>query len=165
MTKKQQLSATAEEIRILAAILTKESGKEMDRRLNETGLGISGLQHGVLQILSRQDCTNSELSKMMMLTPATLVPVVDALEDKQLVQRGRDTKDRRRTPLTLTTRGREILGRVPLSAKNELLVANLKEMGDKKTQQLIALLRELVQRILADETITDKVQAIIRSYK
>ena len=165
MTKDQQANAVAEEIRILAAILTKESGREMERRLSETGLGISGLQHGVLQILSRQECTISELSKMMMLTPATLVPVVDALEEKQLVQRGRDANDRRRNPLTLTSSGRKILESVPLPAKNDLLVANLKEMGDKKTQQLLTLLRELVQRISADETVTDKVQAFIRSNK
>ena len=108
------LHALAHEVRILVSIVTKLANRDVEQRMQASGANISGLQHGMLRLLREHPYTSSELSRKMMLTPATLVPAVDALERHGLIDRGRDPNDRRRTPLLLTERALELLKRVPV---------------------------------------------------
>ena len=139
-----ELCATAVEVRVLAAIVNKMAIRDLEQRLEACNAGVSCLQYGVLQFLRHHHGTISELSRKMMLAPPTLVPVVDALEQKGLVERGRDPQDRRRTPLLLTASGLETLERMPLVDSADSVVHSLKSMGDAKTQTLTELLHELV---------------------
>jgi DNA-binding MarR family transcriptional regulator len=100
---------------------------------------------------------------MMHREPATLVPVVDALEDKGLVKRGKDAKDRRRTPLTITETGTAVLDRVPLVDENDVIVNALKELGDQKVQRLLTLLRELATQVSKDKNKVAKVNTLTNS--
>ncbi len=143
----EEFYAAAIEIRILAAIVNKMAMRDLEQRLEAHNAGVSGLQYGVLQFLRHHNGTISELSRKMMLAPATLVPVVDALEQKGLVERGKDPQDRRRTPLLLTAGGLETLERMPLVDSDDSLVHSLESMGDAKTQTLSDLLRELVKQM------------------
>jgi len=96
----------AMEIHMLGAIVTKKTilAIESDRVLVEAGISMS--QFGVLRALRRSARTISELSRTLMVDPSTLVPVVDALEQKELAVRGKDPHDRRRVPISLTPTSR-----------------------------------------------------------
>ena len=161
--KATEWHTAAQELRILTEMIIKVSRRDTERRLTASEAGISGLQYGILRILSNQASTLSELRHLMHREPATLVPVVDALEDKGLIKRGKDAKDRRRTPLTITATGTVVLERVPLVDANDVIVNALKELGDQKAQRLLTLLRELTTQVSKDKNTVTKVNTLINS--
>lgn len=162
------LHAAAHEIRILASILTKIATRDMEQRMHASGVTISGLQHGLLHLLRNHPYTSSELSRKMKLTPATLVPAVDALERHGLVERGKDPADRRRTPLVVTCAGRALLEQVPIVAKDDALVNSLASMDEQKQQHLLDTLRELVTMLVDDpahvQEIGESVQRMVQEH-
>lgn len=135
------------EIRLLAAVITKIAGRDLEQRLEKHQMGLSGLQHGLLRMLSYKDYTISELSRKFILHPSTLVPAVDNLERKGLVKRGQDPKDRRRTPLLLTERGSELVQQVPEIDSQDALIKSLNALGPETSQELRRLLYQLVQHM------------------
>ncbi len=145
--KAEELYPMALQIRVLAGLVTKLARGDLERRLESRGLAVGALPFSVMRLLSQQEQTLSEVSRTMRLTPATLVPVVDALERKGLVKRGQDPRDRRRTPLSLTEQGTEALAMVPLVDEDDALVGSLDRMGEEKGLQLLALLRELANQM------------------
>ncbi len=140
-----ELQRAALELRILCSILTRLVGRDLEQRLQAYGQPISTLQYAILRMLSHQRYTISELSRKLLLAPATLVPSVDGLERHELVARSHDPRDRRRTPLELTTRGSALLGDVPPVGDDDGLVCSLAAMGAEKHQLLLALVRELLE--------------------
>lgn len=157
-----ELHLTALELRILAGIVAKIAGRALEQRLHEQGIAISGLQYGLMRLLVRQQHTISELSRTMLLTPATLVPAVDTLERHGLVVRGHDPADRRRTPLALTERGAAVLARVPAVHADDLLVQALAALGPAKCEQLLALLRELLGALPDSHESVGEIERAIR---
>ena len=135
---------TVAEIRILAAIITKTATTDLEQRLASAGSQAGSLQHGILRLLFVQTATIAELSGMMRVKPATLVPAVDALEKAGLVKRGADPADRRRIPLTLTKRGAALLERVPEVQRDDALFQGVAKLGVDHCATLLSLLRELV---------------------
>ncbi len=150
------------EVRILSNMLSKLAGQDLERRLQERGADVSSLQFGVLRRLSRGSATISELSSNMVLAPATLVPVIDALERKGLLRRGHDPQDRRRKSLTLTEAGRALLTDLPSVTQEDAVVKCLAEMGSDKADQLVGLMRQLVASLTGDAEKLDHVLATAR---
>src|SRR5687767_2372964 len=73
-------------------------------------LGLSGRQYTVLAILSSDAPPSQlELAGMCGLLPAQIVSVIDELERRGFVARQRSESDRRRSVVTLTEAGRDIL--------------------------------------------------------
>lgn len=145
-----------EDIRLLTLMVIKTSTRDLDRRLEASGTGISGLQFGVMRLLSQESATISELSGRMLLAPATLVPVVNALERKGFVQRGSDPRDRRRIPLVLTKPGLEIITQMTCSSEPDSLSLGLASLGCEKSRHLQALLYELAHYLVGDDTSVDR---------
>lgn len=154
------VNVRASELRVLIFMAHKAAMRDLDRRLEASGTGVSGLQFGVLRLLCQDSTTISELSGHMLLTPATLVPVVDALERKGFVQRSSDPRDRRRNPLVLTESGLEVVNRVHFTNDMDSLALGLLNLGDEKAQQLQALLYELVNSLITDDTLVDRALAM-----
>lgn len=146
-----ELQTAAGELRSLTGRILKAARHDTEQRLNASKVGISPLQHGILRILNDKNCTLSELSCLMARQPTTLLPAVDTLEARGLLQRGQDPKDRRRSPLAITGQGLAVLERVPPVSENDLLLNALKELGDQKVEQLLALLREVAQQVSQDK--------------
>jgi DNA-binding MarR family transcriptional regulator len=72
----------------------------------EVAHGITQPQLACLRAIVAEDhLTQSDLSRLLHISPSTLVGVIDRLEDKQLVTRTRDRADRRRIFLTATPSG------------------------------------------------------------
>ena len=157
---------TAMEIHMLGAIVTKKTilAMESDPVLVEAGISMS--QFGVLRALRRSDHTISELSRIMMVDPSTLVPVVDALERKGLAVRGRDPHDRRRVPISLAQRGAEIAAKHPMkgpfAAEDHPLLKSISAMGPERAQQLLSLLREMVSFLPDGDEILQRVATRVR---
>jgi DNA-binding MarR family transcriptional regulator len=160
--KTDELYTRANEIRILAALVTKMARRDLQGRLDSSGTGISELQYGIMRLLSYQEHTISELSCKFMLDPSTLVPAVDALERKKLARRGRDPGDRRRNPLSLTEHGAECVAHVPIMDGQDSLVKSLNAMGDEQCQRLLMLLRELVRRMAGGEDVLHQVSSRVQ---
>lgn len=141
--KHQEFISAATEVRILLGMLTKMSRQELQDHLDNCGVGISALHHGVMRLLNHHPYTIKELSKHMLVEPASLVPVVDELERKTYLLRTTDPQDRRRTPLVLTEEGQQMLSNLPPMPSTGPFMRTLEGMGDDKLQQLLSLLREL----------------------
>jgi len=146
-----ELQTAASELRSLTGRILKAARQDTERRLIANKVGISVLQYGILQILKEKNCTLSELSSLMGREPTTLLPAVDILEIKAMLQRGQDPKDRRRTPLAITSQGRTVLERVPQVGENDLLLNALKGLDDQKVELLISLLREVALQVAQDK--------------
>jgi DNA-binding MarR family transcriptional regulator len=150
MTPEERVGA-GQELRVLTLLLAKTWQRDLERRLGARQEGLSGLQYGILHAIRHHPHTISELSRMFMLDPSTLVPSVDALERNGLARRGKDPQDRRRTPLLLTEAGAELLDAVPYVADDDAILRALDGLGDAGARELIALLRDLAQPIVAAE--------------
>jgi DNA-binding MarR family transcriptional regulator len=75
-------------------------------------MGLSGRQYMVLAVLSADTPPSQlELAGLCGLLPAQVVPVIDELERRGFVARQRSQTDRRRSVVTFTDAGREILQR------------------------------------------------------
>jgi DNA-binding MarR family transcriptional regulator len=83
------------------------------------GLGLSGRQYMALAILSSDEpASQLELARLCGLLPAQIVPVVDELQRRGLVERQRDEADRRRSVVRVTPRGLELLARADELARS-----------------------------------------------
>ena len=124
----------ADDIRLLILMVNKFSMRDLDRRLEVSGTGISGLQYGVMRLLSHESGTISELSSRMLLVPATLVPVVDALERKGFVEPWLRSEGSPHVPLMLTESGLEVMKHVPLTSELDSLTQGLASLGLEKSR-------------------------------
>ncbi|KAA1003688.1 MarR family transcriptional regulator [Paraburkholderia panacisoli] len=84
---------------------------EMDVAL--AGTGVSSSHVGELLLLALGDARSSaELSRLLGINSGFVTRVVDRLERRGLVRRGRNSPDRRVVDLTLTEAGRHVAGRI-----------------------------------------------------
>jgi MarR family transcriptional regulator, organic hydroperoxide resistance regulator len=92
--------------------LLSRAGQEAERYSRRTIAthGLTATAMGVLGVLAdTDDISHRELSGHLGVAPATLTPVVDALEAEGVVARERDPDDRRVVRLRITGRGRDRL--------------------------------------------------------
>ena len=155
----ESMYALTLEARILNGALMRLVRSDLDRRLQPHGIG-GWLQHASLALLAEHEMTSRELSRKLRVEPATVVPVIDALERDGLVRRGHDPADRRRTPLTLTVHGQAVLRDTPAVHADDLLLHAFVGMGERKSRQYIELLRELMRRASNDDDMVAEVTAM-----
>ena len=154
----------AVELRMMIFILTKMIARRGEQRLAELGLDLSWMQMGILRALWSSPKTPSELSRHFMIDPSTLVPVIDALERKGYVERQKDPRDRRRTPLALTVSGHDVTGQMGWMGEHEPFADAIKSLGEDKTKQLIALLRELFHQLPESEEHLHNMEDRLRAF-
>jgi DNA-binding MarR family transcriptional regulator len=112
-----------------------------------------------MRALSVEEQTITELSDHLMLDPSTLVPAVDALERKGFAKRGKDPSDRRRIPISLTDSGTDLIQTIRILDEQDPLVQSLNALTAEQRQQLLVLLRELVQSLPEGEDLLEKAAA------
>lgn len=105
-------------------------------------LGISPGRFGVLVLVdANPGITQSRLAEAVGLDRSTLVPVLDGLERRDLLERRQGT-DRRTNGLWLTPKGKRFLARVKrrIAAHEERMLTG---MSAKERDQLVSLLARL----------------------
>lgn len=158
MTEGETFERLAHEVQFMFSVVHRLGFQVMTQHLMTYGNGVSPLQFGMMCMLSTGRMTLSELSRKLQLDPSTLVPSINSLEQRGLITRVRDPNDRRRQPLELTEDGDKLLRSVPRQADNDPLKESLKNMGEEKRQQLITLMRELINHMPDGETTLGDIQ-------
>jgi DNA-binding MarR family transcriptional regulator len=105
------LGDVLELLRLLWAIdhLLEKTSKDM-----ESNLGVTGPQRLVLRLLGRfPGITAGRLSKLMLVHASTVSIILKRLEERGLIERREDTRDRRRAFLGLTRAGRDLNADLP----------------------------------------------------
>jgi DNA-binding MarR family transcriptional regulator len=142
-----ELEAVASEVRGLCAVITKIARRDLEQLLDRHEAGISAIEHGVLRRLSHGAETLAQLSRLMTVTPSTLVYVIDGLVEKRLIVRKKDSHDRRRELLSFTARGRRLLAGIPDMDAESALVTSLREMTRREREALSSSLREFAANL------------------
>ncbi len=140
------LMQTASEIFAFSGLLLKFFNQGLERRLVKYGTHLSSLQYNIVRMLAYEQLTISTISKRLGMDPAALVRLVDSLERKGLVLRGKDPHDRRRNPLQITQKGLELVQAIPVIAVDDDTYRALQSIGTDTARQLRDLLTQFVQQ-------------------
>jgi DNA-binding MarR family transcriptional regulator len=96
--------------------------------------GLTTLQYTTLSVLGRRgELSNAQLARRAYMTPQSMSEVIDALEQKGLIERNPHPNHRRVYPATLTDEGRRVL-RACDEAVDELEREMLGEMSPHQEQ-------------------------------
>lgn len=100
-------------------------------------------QFKVLEVLyHRGDLNIGSITKLTMSTPGNITVVVKNLKRDGWIETVSDTKDKRATNLSITQKGKEVIGSMfPSHAKN--LEDNFSCLNDQELETLFELLRKL----------------------
>ena len=151
LLENEDIYTTAVNIRILSVVVAKLARQEIEQRFAQVDIDLKAVQYWVLRIMGTYELTLADLSRKMLLDPSSLVPVVDTLERKGLIKRDQDPHDRRRTPLTLTQAGTDLLAQGSLLESESVLVKSLSQMDTQQRQQLLDLLSQFVMHLSDNE--------------
>jgi DNA-binding MarR family transcriptional regulator len=122
--------------------------QSLEERLSPFGL--SSAMYFFLRLLWEHDgITQREISERLGLTPPTTVSAMDNLEGKGLIQRSRNTTDRRKVNIFLTKRGRDLEAKLRQRAVevNDVALAGISDADRDRT---IALLAQMMQALRLD---------------
>lgn len=130
--------------RILRA--TEINSRELAR---ESGLTPSQLI--ILQIIGRlEDAVPSAVAREASLTQATVTSLIDKLEKRGMVERRRDTEDRRRVFIDLTDAGRRALAGAP-NLLQDLFQTRFTQLPEWEQSFLISALERVAAILGAEE--------------
>ena len=85
--------------------------------------------------------TLKSIGRAIYLSPSTVVGIVDRLEEKNLVRRERDTRDRRNVHVTITSEGLELIANAP-SALPEGFASALSALPENDRHTLVVVLEQ-----------------------
>jgi DNA-binding MarR family transcriptional regulator len=115
---------------------------EVDAALKD--LDITSQQMGILVLLSKGTAsTPFELSKLLGIDTGLMTRMLDKLEEKGLLERSRDDKDRRVVNLTLTRAGTRVADDIP-DIVPPVLNARLKSFSRAEFEELKRLLGKFI---------------------
>lgn len=121
------------------------------RRFAENGLDVASGQFGVLMALWYRDgISQSQIIKLTCKEKTTLARLVSKLEQKDLIRRESDPKDKRSKLIFLTEKGRALKDEVVPLARAEQNAA-VKGLSDAEIDTLKKLLDKIYYNIISDE--------------
>lgn len=110
------------------------------------GVDLTQKQAAVLTLIDvNAGCSQIALAGTLGTDRATMMTIIDRLQDRNLLYRTRSTVDRRRQELYLTDEGRAVLAEA-----RALIAAHEGRFAKRFTAQEFALLKDLLGRIEAD---------------
>jgi DNA-binding MarR family transcriptional regulator len=116
-----------------------------DRALDEVGLTMKGFA-ALATLVSDGPISQQRLSRRIRMDPATMVDVIDRLEESGYIVRRRNPADRREYALQLTAKGRVLYAR----AAKAILEAE-RQTASRLNAAEARTLMDLLERIAADE--------------
>jgi DNA-binding MarR family transcriptional regulator len=127
------------------AFLLAQLGADAADRFTErvAELGLTPRDAGAIRVLGRSPgISQRELATRLGTTPSRIVPLLDSLEQRGLVERSRSERDRRNYELALTETGRGLLGplRTIAEAHQRAVLAALTPEEQAQLSELLAKL-------------------------
>ncbi len=113
--------------------------------------GLTGPQALLLtDIVRNQSLTGSELAKRVSLSQATVTDIIKRLEQRNLLARSRDSKDKRRVLIRATEQG-EVLVKQSVPLLQEKFQSRLSELKDWEQNQLLSSLQRIAEMMNAED--------------
>ncbi len=132
------------DLRILQALRRIIRAVDIHSHRLSTQYKITGPQLACLLAIQEEGPLSSgKLAQKIYLSPSTVVGIVDRLEEKQLVARQRDTKDRRQVYISITPAGERLIAAAP-SLLQETLAHALVELPELEQVSITMALEKLV---------------------
>ncbi|WIY03909.1 MarR family transcriptional regulator [Amycolatopsis mongoliensis] len=134
------------------AFLLAQVGAHAATRFTERigELDLTPAQVGLLRLVASRPGQSQQALAKQLGTPATrLVPLVDGLEKRGLIERRRNAEDRRLYALELSQDGRELMGQVARTAASHERTITAVLTDDER-----ALLHDLLTKIADDQGLT-----------
>lgn len=135
------------------AYLLVQLGFHLARRFGErlAPLGLEPRHAGLLtRLAAHEGLSQQALGELVGLNPTRMVFLVDELERRSLVERRRNTADRRSYALYLTGQGRDALGQIKKTGSRQQ-----DEIGASLTQAERIQLASLLRRLAIEQGITE----------
>jgi DNA-binding MarR family transcriptional regulator len=106
------------------------------------GVGLTMKAYAALAtVVSDGAVSQQALSRRIGMDPATMVDVIDSLEQSGRIVRKRSPRDRRQYALQVTPKGRALFGR----AERAIQAAEAETLGDMKPEEVRTLMRLLAR--------------------
>jgi len=139
-----EVAQASYDLRILQALRRIIRAVDIHSRRLSTQHKITGPQLAcLLTIKEHSPLTSANLAKKVYLSPSTVVGIIDRLEDKKLVERKRDSKDRRQVYIYITKAGRVLIAAAP-SLLQDTLSTSLIELPEIEQVVITSSLEKLV---------------------
>ena len=98
----------------------------------------------LVKVVEKGPLATNALSKEIFLTSSTVIGILDRLEEKGLVVRTRDTKDRRQVFVHPTTKGKELVDSTP-SLIHETLCNAFTEISELELSTIALSLEKIIE--------------------
>jgi DNA-binding MarR family transcriptional regulator len=113
--------------------------------------GLSSPQIGTLRVLARNShSTPTELAEALHLSPQTMAGILQRLEQRGLIQRQRDTADRRSFVVQMTPDGQKAEAKAPPLLRDEF-TAQLERLPPWEQSMMLATLQRIAQMMHAED--------------
>jgi DNA-binding MarR family transcriptional regulator len=113
--------------------------------------GLSSPQIGTLRVLARTGrSTPTELADALHLSPQTMAGILQRLEQRGLIQRQRDTADRRSFVVQMTPEGQKAEAKAPPLLRDEF-TAQLEKLPAWEQSMMLATLQRIAQMMHAED--------------
>jgi len=151
LNHKVEVPRQSYELRILQCLRRIIRAVDIHSSKLATQYKITGPQLGCLMALKESGpITSARLAKQIYLSPSTIVGIVDRLEEKGLVERKRDKKDRRLIHICITAAGQRLIAAAP-SLLQDTLSRGLVELPESEQIAITTSLEKLVELMEAGE--------------
>jgi DNA-binding MarR family transcriptional regulator len=133
------------EQRVLRALRQVIRGVDLHSRWMLSQYQITGPQLITLLTIEREaPVTASAIASHILLSPSTVIGILDRLETKGLVQRDRDLKDRRMIWISLTEQGKIVASNAP-SPLQDTLAEAIVELPESEVLKIVESLERIVE--------------------
>jgi len=142
--KGPQVPRGSYELRILQALRRIIRAVDIHSHKLYTQHNITGPQLACLLTIDEEGpLTSVNLAKKVYLSPSTVVGIIDRLEEKGLIERRRDSRDRRQVHISTTRIGRRLVDSAP-SLLQDTLSSALVELPEIEQVSITLSLEKLV---------------------
>jgi DNA-binding MarR family transcriptional regulator len=108
--------------------------------------GVTSPQLACLRHIVREGTTTTtDIARSIHLSPSTVVGIIDRLEEKGLVRRERDRRDRRVVGLTPTERGKQVVAETPHPVKAMFDNQRAKDLTEEDYERIAVALEDVVR--------------------
>jgi DNA-binding MarR family transcriptional regulator len=106
--------------------------------------------HCLMTLYEEEPISPSNIAKLMMINSSTVTGIIDRLEQKGLVERSRNYRDRRVINICMTENGKLFIQKAP-SPIHQKILDGLKNLSNGEREQIIESLTKISQMLDLDE--------------